>query len=108
MFDGLHRLQRLAIAAGRAEIGKKSYDAWEKGKENFRMWLDLAHKSDIPLIVWSCWAKAEGGDELATSEENARVRKKYYLDLVGSEQQELMGDYNILFQFVEGGKAYWQ
>ena len=59
IFDGLHRLQRLAIATGRAEVGKKSFDAWEKGKENFKQWVEMGYKSDIPVVIWVCWAKAD-------------------------------------------------
>ena len=108
IFDGLHRLQRLAIAAGRAEVGKKSFDAWEKGKENFKQWVDMGYKSDIPVVIWVCWAKADVIDELASAEDQAKAKKGYYLDLIGAEQREMMGDYSIVYQYVEGGKAYWQ
>ena len=47
-------------------------------------------------------------DELASVEDQAKSKKGYYLDLVGAEQREMMGDYSIIYQYVEGGKAYWQ
>ena len=93
--------------AGKATAGD-SFKGWEEGKRNFTMWLDMAYKSEVPVIVWTCWAAAERVDELSLETNPGKVKKGYYPDLIGKDQREILGEYPVIYQYVEGGKAYWQ
>ena len=107
IFDGFHKMQKLCVDAGKAEATNK-YEIWEFAKRNFSLWLDLAYMSDVPVVVWTCWAAAEKVDELSLETNPSKVKKGYYPDLIGKDQREILGEYPIVYQYVEGGKAYWQ
>ena len=107
IFDGMHKMQKVCLDAGKATAGD-SFKGWEEGKRNFTMWLDMAYKSVVPVIVWTCWAAAERVDELSLETNPGKVKKGYYPDLIGKDQREILGEYPIVYQYVEGGKAYWQ
>ena len=107
IFDGLHKMQKLAIAAGKAE-GGDSFKGWECAKANFWTWMDLAYKSDVPVIVWTVWAAAERQDETNNETNPGKIVKAIYPDLTGKDQREILGEYPIIYQYVEGGKAQWQ
>jgi len=107
IFDGMHKFQKVALDAGKATAGD-SFKGWEEGKKNFVTWMDLAYKSDVPVVVWTCWATAEKVDELSLETNPGKVKKGYYPDLIGKDQRDILGEYPIVYQFVEGGKAYWQ
>ena len=68
----------------------------------------MAYKSEVPVIVWTCWAAAERVDELSLETNPGKVKKGYYPDLIGKDQREILGEYPVIYQYVEGGKAYWQ
>ena len=51
IFDGMHKMQKVCLDAGKATAGD-SFKGWEEGKRNFVTWLDMAYKSEVPVIVW--------------------------------------------------------
>jgi hypothetical protein len=103
----MHKMQKVCLDAGKATAGD-SFKGWEEGKKNFVTWLDMAYKSEVPVIVWTCWTAAERVDELSLETNPGKVKKGYYPDLIGKDQREILGEYPIVYQYVEGGKAYWQ
>lgn len=110
VLDGAHKAFYVCYMAAKQKFATDSGDwnglkGWTWIRDEFLAWFSQAFYSGIPWVVWIVWSAREQDE----SDPNiASKRKQIWPDYMGQFQQTCMGETNIIYQYVEGGKAYWQ
>lgn len=103
VFDGAHKAFSLCVLAGAqyaAQTGNK-YDAWTFTQRDFLKWFNQGIDSKVEWVFWLAWSARE------KLEDDAKKRS-IYPDYQGQMQQTIVGEMNIIYQYIEGGVPMWQ
>lgn len=113
VFDGAHKAFDVVYYAGKQKFPSASGDDWDGRrawpwiKDEFLAWFSQGYYSKVPWVVWIVWSAKEQDDQLATTEKEAK-KQSVWPEYSGKFQRTAMGETNIVYQYVEGGRAYWQ
>ena len=103
VFDGAHKAFEVCRKAGEALSIKKGNDylKWQWTPDEFLKWFNQGIDSKVEWVFWLAWSAREQavGDA---------KRKSIYPDYMGKMQQTIVGEMNIIYQTVEGGRPKWQ
>ncbi len=113
VFDGAHKAFYVATLAAKQKFaaGDNDWDGrrgWPWIHDEFLAWFSQAYYSGIPWVVWIVWSAKEQDDQLAPVNSEAAKKQSIWPEYSGKFQRTCMGETNIIYQYVEGGKAYWQ
>lgn len=101
VFDGTHKAYQICRRAG-AEKFADGRKAWGWTADEFLGWFSRAYYSPhVEWVVWLLWSAKEAVDD-------AGKKKSRFPDYMGQFQQTCVGESNIIYQYIEGGEAYWQ
>lgn len=110
VFDGAHKAFYVCYMAGKQKFAAGNGEwnglkGWSWVRDEFLAWFSLAFYSKIPWVVWIVWSAREQDE---ADPNIATRRKQIWPDYMGQFQQTCMGESNIIYQYMEGGKPYWQ
>jgi len=114
VFDGAHKAFYVAYLAAKQKFGSDNGKDWDGRKgwpwinDEFLAWFSQAFYSKVPWIVWLVWSAKEQDDQAAAANSEAAKKQTIWPDYMGKFQRTCMGETNIIYQYLEGGKAYWQ
>jgi len=113
VLDGAHKAFHVCYLAAKKkfETGNGDWDGrkgWPWVSDEFLAWFSQAYYSKIPWVVWTVWAAKEQDDQTAAANSKEAQKQSIWPDYMGKFQRTCMGETNIIYQYVEGGKAYWQ
>ena len=103
VFDGAHKAWSTLVNAGSmvAERSGNRYDAWGFPQKEFLKWFNQGIDSQVEWVFWLAWSAKEKVDEKTN-------RRSIFPDYQGQMQQTIVGEMNIIYQYVEGGRPMWQ
>lgn len=103
VFDGAHKAFEVCRKAGeQLSISKgNDYLKWQWTPDEFLKWFNQGIDSQVQWVFWLAWSAREqtAGDS---------KKKSIYPDYMGKMQQTIVGEMNIIYQYVEGGRPIWQ
>lgn len=104
VFDGAHKAYDLCRKAGEqlAERTGNDYKKWSYTQEEFLKWFNQGIDSPVEWVFWLAWSAREQGLVEGSK------KKSIYPDYMGKMQQTIIGEMNIIYQYVEGGRPIWQ
>lgn len=119
VLDGTHKAFYACYLAGKqkhatANGGWNGLQGWPWINDEFLAWFSQAFYSALPWVVWTAWSAREQTEEekqqaAGKAATTMAVKRSSILpDYMGKFQRTCMGETNIIYQFVEGGRAYWQ
>lgn len=108
VFDGAHKAFDMFVEWGKAANSNNGFAAWTDAAKEFQKWFAMGYFSDVPLVVWTMWSAVERTDETSTETAPGKIQKSIWPALQGQTQRNIMGEVSIIYQYVEGGQAYWQ
>ena len=114
VFDGAHKAFYVAYLAAKQKYKSSTTEDWDGRRgwpwvnDEFLAWFSQAYYSTIPWVVWIVWSAREQDDQLAPANSEAAKKQSVWPDYMGKFQRTCMGETNIIYQYLEGGKAYWQ
>jgi len=103
VFDGAHKAWSTVVNAG-AQVAERSgnkYDAWGFPQKEFLKWFNQGIDSPVEWVFWLAWSAKEKVDEKSQ-------KRSIYPDYQGQMQQTIVGEMNIIYQYIEGGRPIWQ
>ena len=107
VFDGAHKAFDVCVRAGEmlAEQKSNEFYKWQFIRKDFLAWFNQGIDSKVEWVFWLAWSAKEqtGGSESTKSK-----KKSIYPDYQGQMQQTIVGEMNIIYQYVEGGRPIWQ
>lgn len=104
VFDGAHKAFDICVKAGEMLAAQKSNDyfKWQFIRSDFLKWFNQGIDSKVEWVFWLAWSARE-----QLSAEGSK-KKSIYPDYQGQMQQTIVGEMNIIYQYVEGGRPIWQ
>ena len=113
VFDGAHKAFYAVYLAAKQKFAASGGDwdgrrGWPWVNDEFLAWFSQAYYSKVPWVIWTVWAAKEQDDQLAAANSEAAKKQSIWPDYMGKFQRTCMGETNIIYQYVEGGKPYWQ
>lgn len=101
VFDGAHKAFDICRKAGEQLAVQKNNDylKWQFTPDDFLKWFNQGIDSKVEWVFWLAWSARE---------QTEKGKKSIYPDYMGKMQQTIVGEMNIIYQYVEGGKPYWQ
>ena len=104
VFDGAHKAFDVCVRAGEMLAAQKSNDyfKWQFIRSDFLKWFNQGIDSQVEWVFWLAWSARE-----QTGGEGSK-KKSIYPDYQGQMQQTIVGEMNIIYQYVEGGRPIWQ
>lgn len=104
VFDGAHKAFDICRKAGEQMAIQKANDyiKWQYTSDEFLKWFNQGIDSKVEWVFWLAWSARE------TSPTEGSKKKSIYPDYMGKMQQTIVGEMNIVYQYVEGGVPYWQ
>jgi hypothetical protein len=115
VFDGVHKAFDVCYYAAKQKFASSSGDGewegrrgWPWIKDEFLAWFSQGYYSKVPWVVWIVWSAKEQDDQLAVQGTKEAARQSIWPEYAGKFQRTAMGETNIIYQYVDGGKAYWQ
>lgn len=114
VFDGTHKAYEVCRRAAMQKYKSNGGEGWDGRKgwpwiaDEFLGWFSMGYYADAEWVIWIAWSTAEKDDPLAEDGTVAGAKKSIWPDYMGKFQRTAMGETNIIYQFVEGGRAYWQ
>ncbi len=108
VFDGAHKTFDMFRECASAKHNGDGRKFWSETATDFQKWFASGYYSDVPLVVWTMWSAVERTDETSNETANDKIQKSIWPGLQGQSQRHIMGEVSIIYQYVEGGKAYWQ
>lgn len=115
VLDGAHKAFYVAYLAAKQKFAStNNAGEWEGRRgwpwinDEFLAWFSQAYYSKVPWVVWIVWSAKEQSDQLAIQGSKEAMKQSIWPDYMGKFQRTCMGETNIIYQYVEGGKAYWQ
>jgi hypothetical protein len=106
VFDGAHKAFDICRQAGNQKYENQGFKAWEYASAEFLKWFQQGiYAKGAEWIIWLAWsAKETVGDD-----NDKKGKKKTIMpDYMGRMQQTVVGEMNIIYQYVEGGRPVWQ
>lgn len=112
-FDGTHKAFNVCYLAAKQKFASGNGDwdgrrGWPWVNDEFLAWFSQAYYSKMPWVVWVVWSAKEQDDQLAVTGSKESQKQSVWPDYMGKFQRTCMGETNIIYQYLEGGKAYWQ
>ena len=107
VFDGAHKAFEMFLETAKAKYST-GFQFWSEAAKDFQKWFAMGYFSDVPLVVWTMWSAVERTDETSTETAPDKIQKSIWPALQGQSQRHIMGEVSIIYQYVEGGQAYWQ
>lgn len=102
VFDGAHKAFDICRKAGEQKF-TDGWKSWAFASEDFLKWFQQGiYSRDVEWIFWLAWSARE-----ASPIEGSK-KKSIYPDYMGKMQQTVVGEMNIIYQYVEGGRPIWQ
>lgn len=104
VFDGAHKAYEVCRRAGEqlaAQTGN-DYKKWSFATDDFLKWFNQGIDSPVEWVFWLAWSAREQGLVEGSK------KKSIYPDYMGKMQQTIVGEMNIIYQYVEGGRPIWQ
>lgn len=113
VMDGAHKAFYVCYLAAKQKFATQNGDwdgrkGWPWTSDEFLAWFSQIYYSKIPWAVWIVWASKEQDDQTAAANSEAAKKQTIWPDYMGKFQRTCMGETNIIYQYLEGGKAYWQ
>lgn len=101
VFDGAHKAFDVCRKAGDMLAKQQNNDfiRWQFTSDDFLKWFNQGIDSQVEWVIWLAWSAREQVE---------KGKKSIYPDYMGKMQQTVVGEMNIIYQYVEGGKPYWQ
>jgi hypothetical protein len=102
VFDGAHKAFDICRKAGEQK-STDGWKAWAFASEDFLKWFQQGiYTRDVEWVFWLAWSARE------VSPIEGSKKKSIYPDYMGKMQQTVVGEMNIIYQYVEGGRPVWQ
>lgn len=113
VFDGAHKAFDVCYFAAKQRYRSDNGEwdgrkGWPWVRDEFLKWFSQGYYSSTPWVVWIAWAAHEQDDPLAPPNSKEAMKKSVWPEYSGKFQRTAMGETNIIYQYVEGGRAYWQ
>ena len=106
VFDGTHKAYQVCRQAGiqkHTNQGKADgFKAWDFVNEEFLKWFQQGIYSTMEWVFWLGWSAQE-----KIGPEGSKITT-VMPDFMGRMQQTIVGEMNIIYQKVEGGRPIWQ
>lgn len=101
IFDGAHKAFDICRKAGDQLAKQQNNDfvRWQFTSDDFLKWFNQGIDSQVEWVIWLAWSAREQVE---------KGKKSIYPDYMGKMQQTVVGEMNIIYQYVEGGKPFWQ
>lgn len=103
VFDGAHKAFDVCRQAGQMKYPSDGWKAWDFASSDFLKWFQQGiYSTDVEWVIWLAWSARE------QSPVEGSKKKSIYPDYMGKMQQTVVGEMNIIYQYVEGGRPIWQ